>query len=261
MLQKKIAIIIQARMNSSRLPGKVLLNYKEFTPLSILIKRLKKSKLNKFILIATTKNIKDKPIINFCKKENLPYFKGSENNVLSRYYYAARKFKIRNIIRITSDCPLIDYETLDSMIKIFFKKKPSYYANTCPLPTKYPDGMDIEIFSYNTLKRTFLAANLPSEKEHVTHYMWKYSKFNILKKNLKKDLSKYRFCIDYKNDFKFLKYIINHFNKKIYSLKLKDLVNFVKKRPEIIKYQKKILRNEGWKKALEKDKIYKKKYL
>ena len=115
--------IIQARTNSSRLPNKVLLNYKNLTPLSILIKRLKKSKYLKKIIIATTKKKNDDKIVKYCKENKILSFRGDENNVLKRYYLAAKKFKIKKIVRITSDCPLIDYRILDQMIKIFKKKE------------------------------------------------------------------------------------------------------------------------------------------
>ena len=115
--------IIQARMNSSRLPNKVLLNYKDLTPLSILIKRLKKSKYLKRIIIATTKKRIDNKIVKFCIKNKIFFFRGDENNVLKRYYLTAKKFKVKRIIRITSDCPFVDYRILDKMIKNFTKKK------------------------------------------------------------------------------------------------------------------------------------------
>ena len=175
------AAIIQARMDSSRLPNKVLLNYKNLSPLSILIKRLGKSKYLKKIIIATTTKESDNKIVDFCKQNKVFFFRGNENNVLQRYYLAAKKFKVKKIIRITSDCPLVDYRILDKMIKNFEKKKIDYYTNAYPLPCRYPDGMDIEIFTFKTLKKTFEKAILPSEKEHVTTYMWREDNFKILK--------------------------------------------------------------------------------
>ncbi len=251
------AAIIQARMNSSRLPNKVLLNYKNLSPLSILIKRLGKSKYLKKIIIATTTSKKDNKIVNFCKKNKVSFFRGDENNVLQRYYLAAKKFKVKKIIRITSDCPLIDFRILDQMIKNFKKKKIDYYSNAYPLPSRYPDGMDIEIFTYRTLKKTYKKAILPSEKEHVTNYMWKKNNFKIAKKNIKEDLSNYRFTIDYKKDYIFLCKVIDSFGKdKINSISMKDLINFTKKNLDLISYQKKIKRNQGWKNALIKDKKF-----
>ena len=244
-------------MNSNRLPNKVLLNYKNLTPLSILIERLKRSKhLNK-IIIATTEKKSDNKIVKFCKKNKIFFFRGDENNVLKRYYLAAKKFKVKRIIRITSDCPLIDYRILDNMIKNFKKKKIDYYSNSYPLPCKYPDGMDIEIFTFKTLKKTFKRAILPSEKEHVTTYMVKKNNFKIAKKNIKDDLSNYRFTIDYKKDFNFLCKIIDNFGKeKINSISMKELISFAKKNLNLISYQKKIKRNQGWKSSLIKDKKF-----
>ena len=170
---------------------------------------------------------------------------------------AAKKFKVKKIIRITSDCPLIDYRILDNMIKNFTKKKIDYYSNSLPLPCKYPDGMDIEIFTFETLKKTFKKAILPSEKEHVTNYMWEKNNFRIRKKNIKEDLSNYRFTIDYKKDFTFLCKIIDNFGTdKIESVSMQELINFTKKNSDLISYQKKIKRNQGWKSSLIKDKKF-----
>jgi spore coat polysaccharide biosynthesis protein SpsF len=251
------AAIIQARMNSSRLPNKILLNYKNLSPLSILIKRLDKSKYLKKIIIATTTKKKDDKIVDFCKENKVSFFRGNENNVLQRYYLAAKKFKVKKIIRITSDCPLIDFRILDQMIKNFKKKKIDYYSNAYPLPCRYPDGMDIEIFTFKTLEKTFKKAALPSEKEHVTNYMWGKNNFKIAKKNIKEDLSNYRFTIDYKKDFIFLCKIIDSFGRnKISSISMKELINFTKKNLDLISYQKKIKRNQGWKSSYIKDKKF-----
>ena len=258
-MKKKInfGVIIQARMESTRLPNKVLLEYKKITPLKILINRLRKSKKIDNIYIATTKLIVDKKIVNFCKKNSINYYRGAKNNVLSRYYFTSQKFNISNIIRITSDCPLVDYRIIDEMINIFQDKNLDYLANTYPLPTTYPDGMDVEIFTKETLFKTYQKATLPSEKEHVTPYMFKYKKFKTYKKDYKKNLSRFRFCIDYFEDYKLLCKIIDHFKSKIYELSMEKIVNFIKKNPNLVRYQKKIKRNEGWTSALKKDQRYK----
>ena len=169
----------------------------------------------------------------------------------------AKKFKSQIIIRVTSDCPLVDYRIINNMLNNFIKSKNDYYANTYPLPTTYPDGMDIEIFSYLTLKKTNKNAFLPSEREHVTPYIYNSSKFKFKRKDLKKDLSKYRFCIDYEKDFSLFCEIINHFKNRIYNVNMMDLVNYVKKNPGLIKYQKLIKRNEGWTSVLAKDEKFK----
>jgi spore coat polysaccharide biosynthesis protein SpsF (cytidylyltransferase family) len=253
---EKFDIIIQARIGSTRLKGKILKTHKGLSPLKVLIKRLHNCKNVRKIIICTTHKKEDNAVIKFCKNQNINFYRGSINNVLSRYFFSARKFKSKNIIRITSDCPFVDYRIINKMTDKFAKLNIDYYANTYPLPTNYPDGMDIEIFSFKTLKKTFCNASLPSEKEHVTPYIFKSKKFKIKKKILKTDLSKFRFTIDYHNDFILFKKIIDQFKKNIYKLSMNDLIKFVLKNPNLIKYQKKIKRNEGWATALKKDEKY-----
>ena len=179
---------------------------------------------------------------------------------MSRYYFAAKKYNVQNIIRLTADCPFVDLNVLKKMIKIFNNKKINYLANTYPLPTNFPDGMDIEIFDIKTLKKTFELAKLPSEKEHVTIFMWKSGLFKKKKYNIKKDYSKYRFTVDYRNDFELFKKILNNFYGQLNEVTMYDLVNFVNKNKKLIKYQKKIKRNEVWSSALKKDRLHTKSY-
>ena len=255
--RKKVDIIIQARIGSTRLKGKILKKHKGLTPIKIMIERLKHCKKINDVIICTTRLPEDTRVIKFCKKENIKFYRGSKNDVLSRYYETAKKFKSEIIIRITSDCPFVDYRIINNMLNIFLKSKINYYANTCPLPTKYPDGMDVEIFNFSTLKTTNKKAILPSEREHVTPYMYNSNKFKFKRKDLKKDLSKYRFCIDYQNDFDLFKKILIHFKNKVYNISMLELVNYVKKNPRLIEYQKFIKRNEGWGSALLKDEKFK----
>ena len=170
--KRKVDIIIQARIGSTRLKGKVLKKYKGLTPLKIMIERLKQCIKIRNITICTTKLSEDNKIVNFCKKEKIKFYRGSKNDVLSRYYETAKKFKSKIIVRVTSDCPLVDYRIINDMLNNFLKSKNEYYANSYPLPTTYPDGMDIEIFKYSTLKKTNKEAFLPSEREHVTPYIY-----------------------------------------------------------------------------------------
>ena len=249
-----IAIIIQAHMSSKRLPGKVMLKYKNYNLLSLLLKRLKNGAKIKKIIIATTKNPRDVKIVNFCKKNKILFYRGSENDVLSRYYETAKKFKIKTIVRITSDCPLIDVSTLNKMVLIFKKKKLDFFSNTVPHPCKFPDGSDIEIFNFKTLRKSHKDAILPSEREHVTFFMWKTKNFRIKKLYSKKNLSKYRYTVDYIGDFKLISSMIDHFGKKIEKINMDQIINYIDNNKEKIKYQKKIFRTIGWQKSLQKDK-------
>jgi len=143
---QNISVIIQARFDSTRFPGKILSKIKNKTLLEILIKRLLLSKKISNIFVACTKNKKDDQIIKVCNKLKIKTFRGSEKNVLSRYYNTASIYNVQNIVRITSDCPLIDPIILDNFIDKFFLENFDYLSNIIE-PT-YPDGMDIEIFKF-----------------------------------------------------------------------------------------------------------------
>lgn len=249
-------VIIQARMGSKRLPGKSLKKFRNTTPLEVLIRRIKKIKKINKIIVATTKLKKDDVFLKYAKKLNIQIFRGSNKNVLERYYAAAKLYNSKNIIRLTADCPFIDTTTLIKMIKIFSSNKYDYVANTNPLPCTYPDGSDIEIFNFKSLKKSKNEAFLPSDKEHVTKYFWKSKKFKCFRLDNKIDLSKYRYTIDIAEDFNLFKSIIREY-RNFLKIGMKDIVKFIDKNPNLIKYQKNIKRNFGWDESLKKDKLYK----
>ena len=149
----KLLTIIQARYSSSRFPGKVLKKYKKKTLLEILIKRLQKSKFVKKIVVATSINPSNKEIKNLCKKLNIDCYRGSETDIVDRYYKVAKLFKSKNIIRVTGDCPLIDSKIIDDVAEKFFTSKADYASNTMP-PT-FPDGLDVEIFNFKSLEQAW----------------------------------------------------------------------------------------------------------
>jgi spore coat polysaccharide biosynthesis protein SpsF (cytidylyltransferase family) len=248
--------IIQARMGSKRLPGKSLMKYQNITPLEVLIKRIKKIKKISQIIIATTILKKDEIFLEYANKLNIKVFRGSSKNVLERYYSAAKFFNSKNIIRLTADCPFIDAVTVNKMINIFNSKKFDYVANTYPLPCTFPDGSDIEIFNFKSLKKNNEEAFLPSDKEHVTKYFWNSKKFKCFRLDCKTDFSKYRYTIDIKQDFNLFKNIIKN-NKNFLKLNMKNIVKFIDQNPKLVKYQKKLKRNFGWDESLRQDKLYK----
>ncbi len=255
----KLGIIVQARMGSKRLPGKVLKNYKNISPLGLLLDKIAYVGLRKSTIIATTKQKKDLKITNFCKQKKFNFFKGSEKDVLKRYYECSKKFRIKIIVRLTADCPFLDLFLLKKMIKTFKKNNYDYLSNTYPQPCKFPDGSDIEIFTFKALKEACLYARLPSEREHVTNYIYKTKNNRIKRIDIRKNLSNYRYTIDNKNDFKIFEKIIDKFSyKKIINLDYIKITNFLKKNKKITRYQKKIKRNYGWESSLKKDLKYKK---
>ena len=238
----KVAAIVQARFNSTRLPGKVMKKIFNKPVIEILLKRLSKSlKINQIIL-ACTENKKDKSIINICKKLKIPIFRGNEKNVLDRYYKAASKFKVDVIVRITGDCPLIDSNLVDDVLKYYVKKKADYVSNTL-IPT-FPDGLDIEVFSFNALKKAWKNSKKNYEKEHVTPYIRKNEKFRKFNFTNQKDLSDKRWTLDELEDFKVIKGIFKNFYPNIF-FSYKEVLNLEKKNKKIFIYNKNLKRNEG----------------
>lgn len=194
-----VAIITQARINSSRLPNKIFLEAGGQPFLYYHIQRLRDAGLP--IIVATTNDGSEKPIVEFCKRNNLPCFCSDEHNVLKRFYECAKKFNVSTIIRVTSDCPLIDgkliakavetYQTFDDL---------TYYSNA--IERTYPRGMDFEIFSFRLLRDAFENAEDSSDKEHVTPYIWKNKSGNVkIKHSLnKEDNSNFRITLDTAED-------------------------------------------------------------
>ena len=225
-----IAVIIQAREKSSRFPKKIFKKIiKNENSLSLIIKRLKKSKQIKKTIVAIpslTKNFKS------LKKKfrHIKLFVGNEKDVLSRYYYAAKKNKVSTIVRITSDCPLIDWAMLDKMIKNYKKIKVDFYSNC--LNRSFPDGYDIEIFSFKALSLAFHKAKKKFDREHVTSY-FKRSKA-IKKKNYSNKINLYfiRLTLDTKKDLFFIKKIYNFFYPKIF-FKFEDVMKLFSQRPNL----------------------------
>ena len=209
-----ISAIVQAREDSSRLPNKVLKKIiNEENSISLIIKRLNKSKYIKKIIVAVPHESKK---FDYLKKKfkNIELFKGKKNNVLDRYYNAAFFFNITTIVRITSDCPLIDYKLLDKMIKDFKKYKVNYYSN-CILRS-FPDGYDIEIFDFKSLAFAHKNAKSLYDKEHVTSYLLKSKKIKKRNYAISPNLYFLRCTLDNINDLKFIRKIYRFFAPKIY---------------------------------------------
>ena len=203
-----LGCIIQARMGSSRLPGKVLMKTDEEKPLLFyVIKQLQSSKKIEKLIVATTDKPEDDVIEEYVKKLDIECFRGSEKDVLDRYFQCAKKFSLSTIIRITADCPLIDYSIVDNVIEKHFLEKSDYTTNT--LIRTFPDGTDVEIFSYYVLEKAWKHASLPSEREHVTPFM-RNEKMNLKLSNLESpvNLRDIRITVDQEEDYELIKKII-----------------------------------------------------
>lgn len=253
-----VTAIIQARMGSTRFPGKVLKMVRGRPLLSYQLERIRKSSMVEQVVVATTVSPQDEEIEKFCKEEKLNYIRGSQEDVLARFYQAAKEFKAKIIVRLTADCPLIDPGLIDEAVD-FYKNNTDLYdyaANTVPPPSTFPDGMDVEVFSFSVLERAFLEARLPSEREHVTFYLWKTGKFRTYQIKRSPDYSQYRFTVDYPQDFEVVSEILEQLYPKNNFFTMEDAVGFVNARRHLLEKQKGIERNSGWEKSLEKDREF-----
>ena len=201
-----------------------------------------KSKKIDNIVLACTKNKEDDELEKTCKKYKIKIFRGSEKNVFKRYYQAATKFDIKNIIRITADCPLIDPKVLDRFIEKFFSKNYDYLSNVIE-PT-FPDGMDIEIFKFQIIKEKFAKKISDLEKEHVTAGFQNSKKYKIYNYKLNDNFSKLRLTIDTKRDFILIKQLLERLNYN-FQVSLEEILDYLNKQKNFSKKFLSLKRNEG----------------
>ena len=237
-----IGAVIQARCESVRFPDKILSNIGGLTCIELLVKRLSKSKLLDQIIVATNNNKANIKLIKLLKEKNIKYFIGSEKNVLERYYKASKKYKLSTIVRITGDSPLIDPILVDSFIKKFKSKKIDYLTDSAK--ETYPDGMDIEVFNFKSLKDSYYSLSDEYAKEHVTPIIRRNKKYKKIYKKYIKNYSFLRLTLDEKEDLICIKKIVNYFKPNIF-FTLKDIIKLYHKHPKIFKANSKIKRDEG----------------
>jgi spore coat polysaccharide biosynthesis protein SpsF len=252
-----VICIVQARINSSRLPGKILLNGFNKPLLVHLIERLKKSNYISNIVLAASKNKLDNILSTICKQINIDFFQGSENDVLSRFFYCSRKFKGKIIVRITSDCPLIDCRLVDETIKAYLNNKVDYISALHN--SKKLDGFDVEVFSFEALRKSFIFAKKNNEREHVTPYMYNnIRKFKIAKLLYpihKKFKFNTRLTLDYIEDYYLIFYIIqNLYNKKKF-FNINDILNLLSNKKKLLKINQKYIKENSFNKKLKKIKL------
>lgn len=254
---KKIGAIVQIRVDSTRLPKKALSDILG-KPMTIrLLERVQRSELIDEIIVATTKNKTDDDLVKIVEENNIKIYRGSTEDVLDRYYKAAKQNDIDIIVRITGDCPLVDPEIVDNIIRYFIDNDFDYVSNTIK-PT-FPDGICVEVFSYNTLEKTWNEAKLMSEREHVTPYITKHTEiFEIKNFENNEDLSDLRWTVDEPEDLEFVREIYKRLYNKKNVFHLRDVLKLLEKNPKLKNINTGIMRNEGYFKSLKDDKIVKK---
>jgi len=245
-----IVAVIQARMSSSRLPGKVMLDLAGKSVIEHVCIRLKKCKTISNIVIATSTDPSDDIIERWCTDHNVNYYRGSLNDVLDRYYQTAKVYHADAIVRITSDCPLIDPFIVDEVVENFIKGNYDFYG----LSGNFPDGLDCTVFGFEAIRKAWKEASLPSEREHVGPYIENHPETfkngGLIKFN---NLSHYRWTLDEPKDYDFLKTIFSnlYINEKVFLSN--EIIDFIEKNPSVMTINSNIIRNEGYLKSLQKD--------
>lgn len=239
-------------MNSTRLLGKVMMLVDDETPIiEHVVKQLKQSKLCNQIVIATTTQNEDEKIVDFARKNEIPYFRGSIEDCLDRYYQCAKTFSSSIIVRITCDNPLIDPTLIDEAIMIF--KSGDYdYVTNCK-PRTFPQGTEVEVFSFNALKKAWNEAKKPSEREHVTPYFYNNpDKFRIFNITNQENISNLRWTVDRKEDLEFVRIVVSKIKKS--PILMIDILQLLKKEQHLKDINKNFIMDEGYLTSLENDK-------
>lgn len=230
----KVGAVVQTRMGSTRLPGKVMMELCGKPVIRHVIDRLKQARHLDSIVIATTLEAQDDVIAAQARENGVGCFRGSESDVLSRYYYAAKENGLDIVVRITSDCPLIDPLIIDDLVKFYKSNAYDLVANISPdvVQRTFPRGLDAEVFSFKILEEAFNKASKEYQREHVTPYIYEYgSKIYCYKSE--KNYSAYRWTLDTEDDLKLIKAVYQHLYKGVHDFYLKDVLALMEKHPEL----------------------------
>jgi spore coat polysaccharide biosynthesis protein SpsF len=227
----RVVAIIQARMGSTRLPGKVLKDLGGKTVLARVVERARLATLPNDVVVATSVQPADDAIAHECDRLNVPCFCGDEADVLDRYYQAAKKFSAEAIVRITADCPLIDPTLIDAAVHAFLEQKPDYVTNAL-VPT-YPLGLDVEVFTSAALDAAWRAAKESYQRTHVTAYIYEHPElFRIASLTAEADYSKYRWTLDTPADLELIRAIYAHFGERHFGWR--EVLSLMEGRPELV---------------------------
>ncbi|MFZ7133083.1 MAG: cytidylyltransferase domain-containing protein [Eubacteriales bacterium] len=250
-----VVAIIQARVGSSRLPNKVMLEISEKPVLWHVVNRTSNSRKIDKIVVATSEDTGNDLIREYCAENGIECTSGSENDVLDRYYKALKNINIEDddlVVRITADCPLIDPVVIDEVIERHIDTNSDYTSN-CIEPT-FPDGLDCEVFKASVLKQAWKGAKLKSEREHVTLYIRNHPEiFRIESYKGDKDLSNLRWTLDEEEDFQLIKEVYEELYNENKMFSTKNILSLLENKPSLISINSRYIRNEGLIKSLNED--------
>ena len=250
----KTVAIIQARMGSTRLPGKVLADIAGKTMIERVVERTAAAQEVDEVVVATTTDSSDDVLVK--KIESLDWcsvFRGPVDDVLSRYYESAYRHAAQIVVRVTADDPLKDPSIIDEAVRLLkHNSNLDYCSNT--IEPSYPEGLDIEVFRFTALGRAHAESLLPSEREHVTPFIWKHREmFNLLNFRFERDLKDWRWTVDRPADLEFMRKIFSQF-RDCPLVSYRKVISWLEEHPEIRKINTGILRNEGYLKSVEFEK-------
>jgi spore coat polysaccharide biosynthesis protein SpsF (cytidylyltransferase family) len=230
-----VVAIVQARMASTRLSGKVMTNLNGDHMIGRIVERVRLSKVNKTV-VATTTNKEDDAIADLCRRRMWECFRGDGKDVLTRFYHAAMLHRADVIVRVTGDCPLIDTEIINECIDGFLEKYPDIDYMSNLLPRTYPRGLDVEVISLRTLTKEWLTSL--KWREHVTLNLRKNKNYRIGNVSNEKDYSSMRWCVDSQQDLDFANTVYKHFNNNDFTWR--DVLGFLTERPDLIVLDKQV---------------------
>ncbi len=226
-----VTAIIQARMGSTRLPGKVLTDLNGQPVLSRVVDRVRRASSVRRVVVATTSSATDEPLVSECRRIGVPCFRGSERDVLDRYFQATGHFGCEAVLRITADCPLIDPELIDELIAAFTQQQPDFACNVAP--RAYPRGLDAEVFTAEALQRAWELARAPHQREHVTAIFYeRRDLFRMISMRGDCDYSHYRWTLDTADDLRLIRAIYEHF-AGVREFGWRDVIALMQQRPEL----------------------------
>lgn len=238
----KVAAIIQARRGSTRLPDKVFLELSNKPLLEHVVNRLKYSELLDEIIVATTDLPDDDLIEAWACSNNINVFRGSENNVLERYYKAAKEFNIDIIVRITADDPFKDYRLVDEVVILLIEKNLDFVCNNNPV--SFPEGLDVEAFTFESLEISYNNASSDFEKEHVTQYIHQNKeKFKVANILNDKDMSFHRWTLDTVEDYQFAQKIYSELYKEGFVFLREEIFDLLERSPSMMEINRNVERS------------------
>lgn len=246
-----ILCIVQARNSSSRLPGKVLKPILGKPMILHELERLQHSKRIDKIVLATSQDESDNGLAKIVVDNGFEAYRGSLDDVLDRYYQCAKQYQSEHVVRITGDCPVIDWRIVDAIIGVHLTEGNDYTATS----EEYPDGLDTEIVRFSSLEQAWKAARMSSEREHVTLYIRNHAdQFRCGQMACQQNLSQMRWTVDEPQDFEFIRQVYEELYGQNNDFSMQDILQLLKRNPELLAINQGIQRNEGLLKSLEEDK-------